>query len=307
MSKANGAKIAIIGCGKVGMTAAYSILHSGVAREILLVGRTLDSITGEELDLEHGMSFLHPAKVSSTIDYADLADSDVVIYTAGAAQEPGESRLALADKNIKILSGILPNIIKYAPDSILLLVTNPVDILTYKAYVQAEWPKGRVIGSGTTLDTARFRFHLSESLKIDPRSIHAYVLGEHGDHSFPALKSAAVGGQPLLTLPEMNNDKAIKAFEKARTAAYKIIQAKGATFYAIGTAVSHIVSAIVTDSRKVLPLSVPLHQYYGHSGVALSMPCVVGRAGVHEVLHPELSSQEQRQLAECVSELKKYL
>ncbi len=307
MIQTHRAKIAIIGCGKVGMTAAYSILHSGVAQEIALVGRCLDSITGEELDLEHGLSFLHPAKVTSTINYADLAGSDVVIYTAGAAQEAGESRLDLAAKNIKILGGILPNIVKYAPDSILLLVTNPVDILTYKAYVQAEWPKGRIIGSGTTLDTARFRFHLSESLKIDPRSIHAYVLGEHGDHSFPALTSASVGGQPLLTMPNMSQDKAQKAFDQARDAAYKIIQAKGATFYAIGTAVSHIVEAIVTDSRKVLPLSVPLHQYYGHNGVALSMPCVVGRAGVHEVLHPELSSQEQRQLAECVTELKKYL
>lgn len=307
MTQANRAKIAIIGCGKVGMTAAYSILHSGIAREILLVGRYLDSITGEELDLEHGLSFLHPAKVTSTINYADLADSDVIIYTAGAAQEPGESRLALAEKNIKILGGILPNIIKYAPDSILLLVTNPVDILTYKAYVQAGWPKGRIIGSGTTLDTARFRFHLSQSLTIDPRSIHAYVLGEHGDHSFPALESATVGGQSLLSLPGMSEDKAKKAYTKARDAAYKIIQSKGATFYAIGTAVSHIVKAIVTDSRKVLPLSVPLHQYYGHSGVALSMPCVVGRAGVHEVLHPKLSSQEQRHLASCVEELKKFL
>jgi L-lactate dehydrogenase len=305
MQKSN--KVAIVGCGKVGMTAAFSILHGGLVNELLLVGRNLADIEGEQLDLEHGISFLHSAQVSSTTNYADLKDSDVVIFTAGASQKPGETRLDLTAKNLAILEDIIPKIVQYAPEAIVLIVTNPVDILTYKACQLAKLPKGRVFGSGTTLDTSRFRFHLSEFLHVNPRSIHSYILGEHGDSSFPVLSSASVGGQPLMTMSNFSHQKAMKAFEKAKDAAYKIIQSKGATYYAIGAVVAHIVRTILSDAKSILPVSVPLHNYQGFSGVALSVPCVVGRNGVEEMLEIKMSWEEKRQLEQSVRTLRGYL
>ncbi len=168
-------------------------------------------------------------------------------------------------------------------------------------------PKGRIFGSGTTLDTARFRFHLSEFLNVNPSSIHAYILGEHGDTSFPALSSATVGGQPLMLMSKFSEVQAQKSFEKAREAAYKIIAAKGATYYGIGTVISEIVSKVLRNSRTVLPLSVPLHGYYEHSGVALSVPCIIGRNGVEDSLEIKLDWHEKQQLAKSVDALKKYL
>lgn len=299
-------KVTIIGCGKVGMTAAYSILHRGVVNELVLLGRSIDEIIGEELDLEHGMSFLPFAQVKATSKYEDIAGSDIVVITAGAAQKPGETRLDLAAKNVSIIEGIIPEVLKYAPDSIILIVSNPVDVLTYKAYQLAGLPKGRIFGSGTTLDTARFRFHLSEFLHINPSSIHAYILGEHGDTSFPAISSATVGGQPLTLMNKFSPERAMEAFTKAQQAAYKIIASKGATFYGIGTVISEIVSKILRDSRTVLPLSIPLHQYYDHSGVALSVPCIIGRNGVEETLEIKLDWEEKQKLEKSVTTLKQY-
>lgn len=307
MSAQNSNKIAIIGCGKVGMSAAYSLLHRGDVTELVLLGRSLPDLVGEELDLEHGMSFLPYATVKATTEYADLANSDVVVITAGAAQKPGETRLDLTAKNVAIIESIVPEVVKHAPEAIILIVSNPVDILTYKAYQIAGLPKGRIFGSGTTLDTARFRFHLSEFLKINPQSIHAYILGEHGDSSFPAISSATVGGQPLMAMNKFSEEKAWKAYEKARSAAYKIIQSKGATYYGIGAVVSHIVSKILHDSKTVLPVSIPLHNYYGFSGISLSIPCIVGRNGVEESLEIKLDWQEKRRLEKSVSTLKQYL
>ncbi len=300
-------KVSIVGCGNVGMTAAYSMLHHGGIDELLLVGRDREKLIGEELDLEHGMSFLHPVKVRSTDDYKDIAGSDVIVITAGAAQKPGETRLELTAKNSRIIEDIMLEIVKYAPGAIVLIVSNPVDVLTYRAYRVAGWPKGRIFGSGTTLDTARFRFHLSEFLKVHPKSIHAYILGEHGDNSFPALSGATVGGQPLSAFPEFSEDKARKAYELARTAAYKIIASKGSTFYAIGVVISHIVSAILNNSRSVLPVSIPLHNYFGISGIALSVPCVVGREGVTQTLQTKLNWEEKQQLEKAAETLKQYL
>jgi L-lactate dehydrogenase len=307
MPSHNSNKVSIIGCGKVGMSAAYSLLHRGDVTELVLLGRSMPDLIGEELDLEHGISFLPFAKIKATTDYKDLENSDIVVITAGAAQKPGETRLDLTAKNVAIIEGIIPQIIKHAPDSIILIVSNPVDILTYKAYQIAGLPKGRIFGSGTTLDTARFRFHLSEFLHINPQSIHAYILGEHGDSSFPAISSASVGGQPLMSMSKFSEERAWKAYEKARSAAYKIIQSKGATYYGIGTVVSHIVSKILHDSHSVLPLSIPLHGYYDFSGVALSVPCIIGRNGVEETLEIKLDWQEKRRFEKSVTTVKQYL
>lgn len=300
-------KVAICGCGKVGMTAAFALLYTGVVNELVLHGRCKDEIVGEELDLEHGMAFLHPAKITATESYDDLADSDVVILTAGAAQKPGDTRLDLTEKNVAIMESIIPNVVKAAPNAIIIIVSNPVDILTYKAYHLTGLPKGQIFGSGTVLDTSRFRFHLSEFLHVNPRSVHAYILGEHGDSSFPVLSQATVGGQPITEFPNFSEEKAMVAYEKARKAAYKIIESKGATYYGIGAVLAHIVKTVLTDAKSVLPVSIPLHNFYDHSGVALSVPCVVGRRGVETVLRPKLSWEEKQALEHSVNTLKQYL
>lgn len=300
-------KVSIIGCGRVGMTTAYALLLQGVANELVLYNRTLKRIKGEELDLEHGMTFLDYTEIKATDDFADLVDSDVIIYTAGASQKPGETRLDLVEKNVAILQKCLPQIIRYAPNAILLFIANPVDILTYKAYLMANWPKGKIFGSGTTLDTSRFRFHLSEFLHVSPHSIHAYILGEHGDSSFPAISSASVGGQPLVSFPNFSEEKALKAYQKTRDAAYKIIEAKGSTYYGIASVTTRLVEAILRDEKAIFPVSIPLHDYYDQNGIALSVPCVVGRSGVEEVIDIKLSWEEKQKLEKSVTTLKSYL
>lgn len=304
-------KVSIIGCGKVGMTVAFTLLLKGLTNELVLHGRCRDDLIGEELDLEHGLSFLHHTKITATEQYEDIAESDVVIIAAGAAQKPGDTRLDLAEKNIQIMNSIIPQVVKYAPESVIVIVSNPVDVLTYKAYLLAGqlagFPKGRIFGSGTTLDTSRFRFHLSEFLNLNPSSIHAYILGEHGDSSFPAISGATVGGQALASIDGFSKEKAIIAYEKTRNAAYKIIASKGATYYAIGVAVSHIVDTILRDTKKILPVSVPLHGFYGHYGVALSVPCVIGRRGVEKTLEIKLDWEEKQKLDKSVRTLKSYL
>lgn len=300
-------KVSIIGCGRVGMTTAFTILNQGLANELVLFNRDLSRIQGEKLDLEHGMAFLDHADIIATNDYADLAESDVIVYTAGCAQKTGETRLDLVSKNVAILNKILPQVIDVAPNAILLIIANPVDVLTYKAYTLANWPKGQIFGSGTALDTSRFRFHLSEFLKINPHSIHAYILGEHGDSSFPVISSASVGGQPLTTFANFSPEKAMVAYQKTRDAAYKIIEAKGSTYYGIGVIAARLVRAILRDEGSISPVSIPLHHYYEQNGVALSVPCVIGRHGVEESLEIKLNWEEKQRLEKSAQTLKQYL
>jgi len=300
-------KVSIIGCGNVGMTAAYAMVLEGIADELVLVSRHRQDAIGEELDLQHGMTFLTKTKIKATDNYQDIVNSTVVVITAGAAQNPGETRLDLTQKNTAIISEIIPQIVYHAPNAIILMVSNPVDILTYKAYQLANLPKGRIFGTGTTLDTARYRFHLSEFLHVNPKSIHAYILGEHGDSSFPVIAGANIGGQPLSTYPGFSTQRAEKAYLNTRNAAYKIIESKGATYYGIGAVILHIVRTILRDEKSILPVSVPLHQYFGHSGVALSVPCVIGKDGVEQILEIKLSWEEKQNLEKSVKALKKYL
>lgn len=300
-------KVSFIGCGKVGMTAAFATFLDGIANEIVLLGRHKEDIIGEKLDLEHALSFVETATVTATEEYEDIAESDVVVITAGAAQKPGETRLDLVAKNSAIIEDIIPKVVHYAPEAVIIIVSNPVDILTYKAYQLAGLPKGQIFGSGTMLDSARFRYHLSRFLKVNPQSIHAYILGEHGDSSFPVISSASVGGQPLHSFADFSEEKAMMAYEKARTAAYKIIESKGATYYAIGVVIAELIKNVLRDSKSVLPVSVPLHGYYDHYGVALSVPCVVGRSGVERTLDVKLSWEEKAKLENSVNQLKRYL
>jgi L-lactate dehydrogenase len=300
-------KISVIGCGRVGTTAAFAILMEGLANELVLFNRTLEVAEGEKLDLEHGLPFLQHCTITATNDYKDTANSDVVIVTAGAAQQPGETRLDLAQKNTAIIEDTIQKIVQYSPEAIVLIVSNPVDVLTYKAYLKAGLPKGRIFGSGTTLDTARFRFYLSDFMNVNPNSIHAYILGEHGDTSFPALSSASVGGQPLTVFSKFSQQGAMEAYQQARDAAYTIIKSKGSTHYGIGVVITRLVRAILRDEGSIFPVSIPLHQYYGLNGVALSVPCVIGRKGVEEVLEIKLNWEEKQQLEHAAQTVRQYL
>lgn len=300
-------KVSFIGCGKVGMTSAYTLFLNGIANEIVLLGRCADTLVGEQLDLEHALSFVSATTIKATEKYEDIANSDIVVVTAGVSQKPGDTRLDLAEKNKAIMANIIPEVVKHAPEAIIVIVSNPVDVLTYQAYSMAKLPKGQIFGTGTLLDTSRFRFHVSEFLKVNPRSIHAYILGEHGDSSFPVVHHAMIGGQPLSAMPEYSEAKIQQAYQNTRDAAYKIIASKGSTYYAIAVAVTKVITTILKDARSVLPVSIPLHGQYGHHGVAISVPCVVGRNGVEEILETKLSWREKKQLDASVKKIKSYL
>lgn len=301
----NSRKIGIIGMGRVGMTTAYALLLRHVADEIVLISRSMAKTEGEKLDLEHGLLFLEPTKITISDDYSALQDADIVIITAGAAQKLGQTRLDLYSENQIIIEQMGREIAPFVRNSVVIVVSNPVDILTYQLAQILDLPKGRVIGTGTMLDTARFRFHLSEMLEVHPRSIHTYVLGEHGDSAFPTLSSSTVGGQSLEQFPNYSKEKAKQAFLETRQAASKIIEAKGATYYAIGVVLASLTRKILQDQRSVLPVSVPISNYYGQSDLAISVPCIVGRTGVEQVLKIQLSSEEEEAFINSCRVIKK--
>ncbi len=301
------AKVAIIGAGKVGISAAFTLLLRETAEKLILYNRNKQKLIGEQLDFQHSLAFLSSTDIAITDTFEDLKDSDVVVYTAGAAQLPRESRLDLTRKNAEIISQTIPEIVRYAPNAVILMVTNPVDVMTYKAWKVSGLPLGKILGSGTTLDTARFRFHLSECLHVSPKNIHTYILGEHGDSSFPILETGNVGGQLFSTMPELPPDTIKDAYQKTKEAANKIIESKGATYYAIGVVINQLVKAILHDTKYVFPVSVPLEGKYGLDGVAMSVPCVLGRNGVERVLEISLSDEEKQKLHHSAEVLKEYL
>jgi L-lactate dehydrogenase len=305
--KLDSRKVGIVGLGKVGITAAYALLLKHGADKIVLVSRSIDKVEGEKLDLEHGLPFLEPVAITATDDYSQLQDADVVVVTAGAAQQPGQSRLDLVSENKKIMEEIAQNIQPYVQNSVVVAVSNPVDVLTYQLAGLLGLPQGRVIGTGTMLDTARFRFHLGELLHVHPRSIHAYILGEHGDSSFPELASATVGGQPLTEFPSYSQEQAQQAFIQTRQAAAQIIKAKGATYYAIGVVIAQLIQTILQDQRSVLPISVPVTNYYGQSNVVVSVPCIVGRKGVEQMLSIQFSESERQQFIHSCEVIKQFI
>lgn len=285
-------KVAIVGLGRVGITTAYAILLKGLATELVLFSREIEKAEGEKADLEHGMPFYPKCNIIASSNYEDLSGTDLVIFTAGCAQKPGETRLDLAKNNCAIVDALIPNIVKHAPHTLILMVANPVDIMTLRAAEKAKLPEGRVFGSGTLLDTARFRLHLSKGIKISAKSIHTYILGEHGDSSFAATSTATIGGKPILSFPEMSPEHIQWAQDQTRKDAYKIISGKGATYYGIASAVTHIVETIMRDSKKIIPLSTPLTGQYDLTNVSLSLPCILGRNGVERVIDLPLSVSE---------------
>ena len=300
-------KVAIVGLGKVGVTTAYALLLRGLATELVLFSRELAKAEGEKADLEHGAPFYPHTTITATDKFEDLVGTDLVIFTAGAGQKPGQTRLDLTKGNCAIVEKIIPKIVREAPQTLVLMVANPLDIMTLRATELAKLAPGRVFGSGTLLDTARFRLHLSKAIKISAKSIHAYILGEHGDSSFASVSSASIGGKPLLSFPEMSPDHIKWAVEETRKDAYKIISGKGATHYGIASALTHIVETIMRDGQKVVPLSSVLTGQYGLNNIALSLPCILGRNGIERVIDLPLSQGETAALAASASALRSHL
>jgi L-lactate dehydrogenase len=302
-------KIAVIGAGAVGATAAYALMIGGISEEIVLVDANEHKAEGEAMDLAQGAPFVRPVSIHSG-KFADCAHSQVVVITAGAAQRPGESRLELVKRNTDIFRSIVPQVAQAAPDAVLLIVANPVDILTYATVKLSGLPAARVIGSGTVLDTARLRALISQRLQVDPRSVHAYVIGEHGDSEVVAWSRATVASMPIHEFCSQRGmpcetEMQAEISQQVRRAAYEIIQRKGATFYAIGLSIRQIVEAILRNQNTVLSVSTLMNGQLGVTDMCLSLPTIVCRDGVEAVLVPGLSEDEAaafRRSAEVLQE-----
>ncbi len=303
-------KVGIIGAGSVGAATAFALMMRGVARKITLIDMNEDKAWAEAADIAHAAPFAYANKVKSGT-YKDLAGCEVVIVTAGANQKPGETRIDLLGRNVKIFSDIIPQIVANAPETTLLIATNPVDIMTEVALKLSGFPKERVIGSGTVLDTARFRTDLGYHLGVSPKSIHANVLGEHGDSEVLCWSNGDSGTLPLAKIAEdlgkpLTAEVKAKIDDDVRNAAYKIINGKGATFYGIAGAICRICQAITTNEYAVLTVSSHHSEVAGVKDVCISMPTVIGKRGVHDVLYPILDADENKQLKESVEKMKKF-
>ncbi|MBQ1555770.1 MAG: L-lactate dehydrogenase [Clostridia bacterium] len=296
MCEINSRKVAVVGCGFVGSASAFALMESGLFSEMVLIDVSREKAEGEALDISHGLPFAKPMQIYAG-DYSDIADAAVIIVTAGAGQKPGETRLDLVKKNVGIFQSIIPQIAKVNQEGILLVVANPVDILTYTAARLSGFPENRVFGSGTVLDTARLKYLLGQHLGVDSRSIHAFIIGEHGDSEIAAWSSANVSGIPLNSFCEMrghhNHQSSMERIaDDVKNSAYEIINRKGATYYGIAMSVKRICEAIVRDEKSILPVSSIQHDNYGISGIALSMPAIVGKNGVEGTVPIELNGQE---------------
>ena len=307
----NARKVGIVGCGFVGSSSAFALMQSGLFNEMVLIDAVPDKAEGEALDISHGVPFASPMKIYAGT-YDDVKDAGVIVVTAGAAQKPGETRLDLVHKNVGIFRSIIPEIAKRGFDGILLIVANPVDILTYAALQMSGLPKERVIGSGTVLDSARLRSKLGEHLSVDSRSVHAFIVGEHGDSEFAAWSSANISGVPLSDFCEMrghyhHEQSQENILESVKNSAYEIISKKHATYYGIAMSVRRICEAIVHDEKSILPISVVMHGEYGVENVALSMPSIVGADGFEQHVPIPLSKDEQEQLLKSAATLGKII
>lgn len=301
-------KAAVIGCGFVGSTIAYTLMQKGTFSELVLLDAAQGKAEGEAMDISHGLPFAHAMDIYAG-GYEDIRDAAVVIITAGANQKPGETRLDLVQKNARIMKSIIEEIKRVNCEGILLIVSNPVDILTQVALKESGFPKQRVIGSGTVLDTARLKYLISQKLNVDSRNVHAFIAGEHGDSELAAWSCANIYG---ISLDEFADMKGYRSFEKekdeiyhaVRDSAYEIIERKGATYYGIGMAAAKIAEAVVRDSRTVAPVSVSLNGEYGLSGLCLSIPAIIGQGGAEQILEISFSEEELEKLKRSAEELK---
>lgn len=290
-------KIGIIGAGSVGATIAYACMLRGVCQRVSLFDLNKDKVQAEALDLNHGLQFVPVATVNGSDDVNVLEHSDVIVMTAGAKQKPGQTRIDLAEANANICRKIIPDIMRVAPDAILLMVTNPVDVVTYIAQKLSGLPAQRVLGSGTVLDSSRFRYLIARRCSVAVQNVHAYIVGEHGESEIPLWSSASIGAIPLDQWAVPNHGQLADRdrhtiFQNVRTAADQVIAGKGATNYAVGLAVSSILEAILKDENRVLPVSSLLNGYRGLSDVCLSVPCIVNSQGVEAALPIPMSVDE---------------
>ena len=301
-------KCAVIGCGFVGATSAFSLALSRMFSEIVLIDIDRKKAEGEAADINHALPLISPMDIYAG-DYSDLADANVMIITAGAAQRPGQTRTDLVQSNAKIFESIVRNIVAYNTEGILLVVTNPVDVLTYVTLKISGFPPERVIGSGTVLDSARLKYLIGRHLDVDPRNVHTFIIGEHGDSELPVWSSANVSGVDLNKFCESchthcDMESLHALFDDAKMSAYKIIEAKGATYYAIAESVRRIASAIMRDESTILPISALASGHYGLYDVCLGLPCVIGRNGIKQVLEIPLDEVERSMLISSAQKLK---
>ena len=304
----NPRKAAVIGCGFVGSATAFTLMQSRLFSELVLLDVNMEKADGEAKDIAHGIPFAGQMKIYAGT-YDDAADAAIIIITAGANQKPGETRLDLVQKNTAIYQSIIPEIVKRDFGGILLIVSNPVDILTYVSLKLSGLPENRVLGSGTVLDTARLKYALGEHLGVDSRSVHSFIIGEHGDSEIAAWSSTNVSGIPLNDFCEMrghfNHDAAMDAIaEKVKNSAYEIISKKQATYYGIAMSVKRICECIVRNERSILPVSAMMHGEYGIEDITLSMPAIVGIGGVETHVPIALSEEEAEKLVESAKKLK---
>lgn len=309
VSSSRPVRVVIVGAGNVGATFAYALLFRGLAAEIVLIDANHARAEGEAMDLNHAEPFTHPTRIWAG-DYDDCAGAAIVVISAGAGQRPGETRLDLVRKNADIFAKIIPEVARRNPDGILLIATNPVDVLTQVSQKLSGLPPNRVIGSGTILDTARFRYLLGEHFGVEARSVHAYIIGEHGDSEVPVWSLANIAGLRLADYADLNGIPHEQSalddiFRRTRDAAYHIIERKGATYFAVAAGLMRIVEAILRDQHTVLSVSSLIRDYYGIDGLCLSLPTVVGRNGIERVLRLQLSESEQKALHHSADVLRK--
>ena len=306
--KVNSRKVAVIGCGFVGSSSAFALMQSGLFSEMVLIDADTKRAEGEAMDISHGISFARPMQIYAG-NYDDITDAAIIVITAGANQKPDETRLDLIKKNAAIMKSIVGEIKKRDFGGILLIVSNPVDILTLIAIKESGYPSNRVIGSGTVLDTGRFKYLLGEHLDVDSRSVHAFIIGEHGDSELAAWSNARIGGLKVNDFCELrghfNHEQSMKKiFENVRNSAYEIIERKHATYYGIAMAVKRICEAIVRNEKSILPVSSLMTGEYGLNDVVLSIPAVVDETGVQKVIPIELNDEELTKLKDSANILK---
>ena len=307
----DGRKAVIVGSGFVGSATTFALMESGLFSEMVLIDVNFEKAIGEAMDISHGIPFGIPVNINAG-SYSDTGDADIVIITAGFNQKENETRLQLVNRNAEIVKKIVESIMQYGFDGIFLVVSNPVDILTYVVRMVSGFDWRRVIGSGTVLDTARLKALLGKKLAVDSRSVHAFIIGEHGDSEFAVWSSANVSGIPLNKFYDMrglynHNENSDEVESAVRESAYEIIKRKSATYYGIAMAVKRICQAIMRDEKAILPVSVTMHGEYGINDVVFSMPCIVGQSGIESVLNIELDEEELDDLTASATKLKELI
>ena len=292
-------KVVLVGTGFVGMSMAYSMLNSGGISELILIDIDKDKTVGEEMDLSHGLPYAPQKMIIKAGDYSQCKDAQVVVITAGIAQKPGQTRLELAEVNAKIVKSITKEIMASGFNGIIIVASNPVDLMTYVVAETSKLPKNQVIGSGTVLDTARLRYLVGDYLKVSSKNIHAYIMGEHGDSSFVPWEHCYVGCKRIIDVMKDNHhpmEKLDKIHEDVVNAAYEIIEKKKATYYGIGMALTRLVAAVINDENSILTVSAYLNNQYGQDDIYIGVPAIINKNGVRELLELELNEKEQAKL-----------